>query len=120
MKRNIRLGAAAAALALAAVVPAQAAAPPTKLAGTVGPGFTISLKKAGKTFKTLPRGKYSLTVADKSGIHNFRIKGPGKVNKTTSIVRQGTTTWALTLVKGTYTFVCDPHASSMKGTFKVL
>ena len=117
--RSIRLGAAAAALALAAVVPAQAAVPPTKLAGTVGPGFTIGVKKAGKTFKTLKAGKYSLTVADRSGIHNFRIKGPGRVNKATSVVRQGTTTFALTLVKGTYTFVCDPHASSMKGSFTV-
>ncbi|MCP9486071.1 MAG: plastocyanin/azurin family copper-binding protein [Gaiellaceae bacterium MAG52_C11] len=119
MKR-IRLGAAVAALALAAVVPAQAVTPPTKLAGTVGPGFTIGLKKAGKTFKTLKPGKYSLTVADKSGIHNFRIKGPGNVNRATSVVKQGTTTFALTLVKGTYTFVCDPHAGSMKGSFKVL
>lgn len=118
MKR-IRLGAAAATVALAAVVPAQAAAPPTKLVGTVGPGFTIVLKKAGKTVKTLKPGKYSLSVSDKSGIHNFRIKGPGKVNRATSVVKQGTTIYALTLVKGTYTFVCDPHAGSMKGSFKV-
>jgi plastocyanin len=25
----------------------------------------------------------------------------------------------VTLKKGTYRFVCDPHASSMKGSFKV-
>jgi len=114
---RIRSLAALAALALVAIGPAQAAVP--KLTGTVGPGFTISLKNSGSAVKTLKAGKYSLVVSDKSGIHNFRIKGPGKINKTTSIPKQGTTTFALTLVKGTYTFVCDPHASSMKGSFKV-
>lgn len=115
---RIRLLAALAALALVAIGPAQAAVP--KLTGTVGPGFTISLKKSGTAVKSLKAGKYSLVVTDKSGIHNFRLKGPGRVNKATSIVKQGTSTYALTLVKGTYTFVCDPHVSSMKGTFKVL
>ncbi|MBA2475537.1 MAG: hypothetical protein H0V40_06240, partial [Actinobacteria bacterium] len=28
-------------------------------------------------------------------------------------------TWRVTLKRGTYTYVCDPHASSMKGTFTV-
>ena len=114
---RIRTLAALAAFALVAIGPANAAVP--KLTGTVGPGFTISLKKSGTAVKTLKAGKYSLVVTDKSGIHNFRLKGPGKINKATSIVRQGTTTYALTLVRGTYTFVCDPHPSSMKGTFKV-
>ena len=114
---RIRSVAALAALALVAIGPAQAAVP--KLTGTVGPGFTISLKKSGTAVKTLKAGKYSLVATDKSGIHNFRIKGPGRVNKATSIARQGTTTYALTLVKGTYTFLCDPHLTSMKGTFKV-
>ena len=114
---RIRSLAALAVLALVAVVPAQAAVP--KLTGTVGPGFTISLKKSGTVVKTLKAGKYSLTVSDKSGFHNFRIKGPGKINKATSVAKQGTTTWTLTLVKGTYTIQCDPHASTMKRTFKV-
>lgn len=114
---RIRSLAALAALALVAIGPAQAAVP--KLTGTVGPGFTISLKKSGTPVKTLKAGKYTLVVTDKSGIHNFRIKGPGGVNKATSVAKQGTTTWALTLVKGTYTFLCDPHPSSMKGTLKV-
>jgi plastocyanin len=115
---RIRSLTALAVLAFVAVVPAQAAVP--KLTGTVGPGFTISLKKSGTVVKTLKAGKYSLTVSDKSGFHNFRIKGPGKINKATSVARTGTTTWALTLVKGTYTILCDPHASTMKRTFKVV
>ena len=50
---------------------------PTKLQGTTGPGFTITLKKAGRVVKTLKAGKYTITVQDKSNIHNFRLRGPG-------------------------------------------
>jgi plastocyanin len=50
--------------------------------------------------------------------HNFHLKGPG-LNKTTSVAGKGTFTWTVTLKKGTYTYVCDPHASFMKGSFKV-
>jgi plastocyanin len=32
---------------------------------------------------------------------------------------KGTTTWKVTLKKGTYKYVCDPHASFMKGSFTV-
>jgi len=90
-----------------------------KLAGLVGPGFNISLKQAGKTVTKLKAGTYTITVSDKSNIHNFHLTGPG-VNKKTSVGGQGTTTWKLTLKKGTYKFVCDPHATIMHGTFKVV
>jgi hypothetical protein len=113
---RIRSFALLAALGLVAIVPAQAAVP--KLTGTVGPGFTISLKKAGVTLKTTKAGKYSLTVADRSAIHNFHLIGPG-VNVKTSVAATGSKTFALTLKRGTYRFVCDPHATSMKGSFKV-
>jgi plastocyanin len=102
-----------AALALAAVLPAQAAVP--KLTGTVGPGFTMSLKKAGVTVKTTKAGKYTLTVADRSAIHNFRLRGPG-VNVATSVTGTGTRTFTVTLKRGaTYRFLCDPHPTSMVG-----
>jgi hypothetical protein len=90
-----------------------------KLAGLVGPGFNISLKQAGKTVTKLRAGTYTITVSDKSNIHNFHLTGPG-VNKKTSVGGQGTTTWKLTLKKGTYKFVCDPHATIMHGSFKVV
>lgn len=92
----------------------------TKLTGTVGPGYTITLKKGSATVKTLTPGKYSITVNDKSKTHNFHLKGPG-VSKLTTVAFKGTKTWTVTLKKGTYTYVCDPHATipSMKGTFKV-
>jgi plastocyanin len=92
---------------------------PTKLKGTVGPGFTITLKKGTVKVKTLKAGKYSITVSDKSKIHNFHLKGPG-VNKVISGTPfQGTKTVTVTLKKGIYRYVCDPHATVMKGSFRV-
>ena len=37
----------------------------------------------------------------------------------TDVSQTGTKTFTVTLKKGTYRFVCDPHASQMKGSFKV-
>jgi len=92
----------------------------TKLKGTTGPGFTITLKKGTATAKTLPPGKYSITVVDKSKIHNFRIKGPGLNKQITSLSFKGTKTVTVTLKKGKYTYQCDPHATQgMKRTFRV-
>lgn len=114
--KYIRLAVAAAVLGLLPAAPAQAALP--KLVGTVGPGFTITLKKSGTKVTKLKAGKYAITVNDLSGIHNFHLTGPG-VNKKTSVGGTGKTTWTVTLQKGkTYRFVCDPHASLMKGSFK--
>jgi plastocyanin len=91
----------------------------TKLTGTTGPGFTITLKKAGTKVKTLRPGSYTITVADKSNIHNYRLKGPGVNRQITSVSFTGTKTVTVTLRRGKYTYVCDPHASSMKGSFTV-
>jgi plastocyanin len=91
----------------------------TTLKGTVGPGFTISLKKAGKKVKSLKAGKYKFVISDKSNIHNFHIAGPGVNKDLTSIGFVGTKTVTLRLKKGNYAFVCVPHASSMHGNFKV-
>ena len=106
-----------AALVAALLVPAAYAATPT-LKGVVGPGFTITLTKGGAKVKKLAPGTYLFKISDKSGIHNFHIKGPG-VDKKTGVGFQGSTTWKLKLKKGTYKYVCDPHASFMKGSFTV-
>jgi plastocyanin len=109
------VAAALAALTLAAT--ADAAAPP-RIAGAVGPGFTITLKRFNKPLKTLKAGRYTIVVSDKSNIHNFHLKGP--VNKEiTTVGFVGTKTVILTLKKGKYTFVCDPHFTSMHGSFTV-
>jgi len=86
--------------------------------GTVGPGFTISLKKGTTKVTKLKAGAYTIAVSDKSNMHNFHLTGPG-VNKKTSVTAVVNQTWKVTLKKGTYKFVCDPHASFMKGSFKV-
>ena len=106
-----------AAVAAALAVPAAQASTPT-LRGTVGPGFTITLTKAGKKVAKLKAGTYKIVVADKAAVHNFHLTGPG-VNKKTSVSATGTTTWTLKLKKGTYKYVCDPHASGMRGSFTV-
>jgi plastocyanin len=100
-------------LAIAAVVALPAGAATPKLLGTVGPGFTITLAK-----KPTKAGKYALVVSDKSSIHNFHLTGPG-VNVKTSVAATGSKTFRITLKKGKYSFVCDPHASTMHGTFRI-
>jgi plastocyanin len=108
-----------AAIAAALVVPSAGAKTTAgKLVGTVGPGYTITLTQGGKKVSKLKAGAYVITIADKAGNHNFRLKGPG-LNKATSVGAKGTFTWKVTLKKGKYTYVCDPHAAFMKGSFSV-
>ena len=106
-----------AAICAALAAPAAFAGSPT-LTGTVGPGFTITLKQGSKSVKTLKAGTYVFKISDKSNIHDFHLTGPG-VNKTTTVGGTGSKTWTLKLKKGTYKYVCDPHASIMHGSFKV-
>ena len=108
----------AAAVAAVMIVAAPASAALPKLVATVGPGFTITLTKGGTKVKTLKPGKYTLLIRDKSNIHNFHLKGGG-LNKATSVSFVGNKTMTVTLKAGKYTYVCDPHASSMKGSFRV-
>ena len=77
----------AAALVLAGGGGAAPAATVT-LTGTVGPGFTITLKNHGKAVKTLAPAKFAFVITDKSNIHNFHLTGPG-VNRKTSVERHG-------------------------------
>src|SRR3989442_1132305 len=94
---------------VAAVGAGSALAATPVLKGTDGPGFTITFSA-----KTVKAGKYKIVISDKGTIHNFHLTGPG-VNKTTSISGTGTSTWNVTLKKGTYKYQCDVHASSMHG-----
>lgn len=115
--RTVRYAAAAVAAVVALVLAAPATAA-TKLVATVGPGFTITLTKGGKRVTTLAAGAYTITVRDRSDFHNFALKGPG-VTRSTSVGFVGTRTWNVRLRKGKHTFVCTPHASTMKGSFSV-
>jgi hypothetical protein len=113
---RIRLALAAAALGLVTAVPAGAALP--KLTGVVGPGFTITLKKGTTKVTSLKAGRYTLALSDRSSIHNFHLIGPG-VNVKTGVAATGPRTFTVTLQKGkTYRFLCDPHPTSMRGSFR--
>ena len=91
-----------------------------RLIGTVGPGFSIALRTpAGAAVKTLRAGTYSVVVRDRSPEHNFHLRGRG-VDKATTVGASATKTWTVKLAPGTYTYVCDPHASSMRGSLKVV
>jgi plastocyanin len=110
--------AAASALALPAAVPAAPEATPLK--GTVGPGFTITLKTAaGRNVTTLAPGSYRIRVADRSDIHDFHLRGPGMNRIITGVAFRGTKTVTVRLRPGRYTYVCDPHPTSMKRSFRV-
>jgi plastocyanin len=116
-RKTIVIGAALTVASLGLAAPAFAATP---LAGTVGPGFTITLAKGGKKVSTLTPGSYTIKVADKANIHDFHLFGPGVNKVITTVPFVGTKSVTVTLKKGTYTYQCDPHAASgMKATFKV-
>jgi len=103
------------------LVPASAMSSP-KLVGTVGPGFTITLKKGTKKVTTLKAGKYSFAITDAASIHNFTLeqqKG-GKFDKTlTGTSFQGKKTVTVTLKKGKWKYYCSIHESIMFGFFTV-
>ena len=110
-------------LTIAAVLVPGSARPAetaTALTGSVGPGFTISLKAAsGAGVSQLDPGDYTITVnnLNTTAEHNFHLFGPG-VDQSTPF-QQGTWTWNVTFTDGVYTFHCDAHPTIMKGTFRV-
>ena len=106
--------------ALATTGIALAAAGETKLVGSVGPGFSITLRDAqGNAVTRLDPGEVEIKVDDRSEEHNFHLLGPGGVDVATSVPGIGKESLKVTLVNGRYTFQCDPHAASMRGTFDV-
>ena len=112
--------AAVAALAAFVLPAASALAAPPKLAGTVGPGFTITLTQGGKKVKTLKAGTYTFVITDKSANHSFGLDGPNGWSKDfTSVPFTGTKSFTVTLKKGKYKYYCQPHESFMFGNFTV-
>jgi plastocyanin len=89
----------------------------TKLVATVGPEFNISLVDTqGNRVTKLDPGPYEIEVRDRSDFHNFHLRGPG-VDQSTDTTFTGDVTWQVTFRDGTYTFLCDVHPTSMRGTF---
>ena len=113
------------ALVVVMVIPAgtalaQGTAVPT-LKGTVGPGFTITLRKNGTKVKVLRAGKYLFVVSDKSSIHNFTLQKTGgtvtKVLTATSFT--GVRNVTVKLTKGKWKYFCSVHLTTMFGFFTV-
>ena len=123
MFRGALFALAAAAVAVAIVASAEARSSSTRLIGTVGPGYTITLKKGTAKVKTLKAGKYTFVITDKASIHDFTIereKGGPKIEKTlTGTSFQGKKTVTVTLKKGSWKFYCSIHEPQMFGFFKV-
>jgi plastocyanin len=102
--------------------PSNAVTPKTKLALTSGPAYAITLKTAaGKAVRNMTTGTYTVTVRDRSKIHNAHLVGPG-ANRFTTVPYTGTRTWKVSLARaGTLQFLCDPHAKQgMRGAAKIV
>ncbi|HLM37660.1 MAG TPA: hypothetical protein VK287_07765 [Gaiellaceae bacterium] len=108
-------------LVLAAVLlPGSGQAADPVLKAKVGPGFSISIANgAGVKVTRVPVGTYSIDVSDLSAEHNFHLKGPGGIDMATDVAATGSVTWNLRLLDGTYTFLCDAHPGTMRGTLAV-
>jgi hypothetical protein len=110
------------ALSCAGLIAAVSVARPASTDGTlqanVGPGYSITLTQNGARVSHLDPGTYTINVNDQADVHNFHLFGTG-VNETTTVEGTGTATWTVTLVDGTYTYVCDAHPGSMIGKFTV-
>jgi plastocyanin len=120
MSRTLLAAAAATAIALLTAAAAVGQTHVTTLKGTVGPGYTIKLTTAGHAVKTLNAGTYTVTVSDRSPIHNFVLErqgGSGKAITTPGF--SGTKTVHMKLSKGRWKFYCAPHESLMFGFFTV-
>jgi plastocyanin len=89
------------------------------LKGEVYQTFKIEMKNsANRPLNTVKAGTHRIKIEDKATAHNFHLTGPG-VNKSTSVSGVGETIWTVKLKPGKYTFVCDPHSSAMRGSFRV-
>lgn len=86
--------------------------PLRRLTATIGPGAKITLSA-----RRTPRGRYAITVRDRTAKDNFHLTGPG-VNRKTGLAFRGQVVWRLTLKKGLYRFRSDANAK-LRGTLRV-
>jgi hypothetical protein len=109
----------AVALTVVAAALSRAEASPT-LSGTVGPSFTITLKKSGKLVKTLKAGSYQFVINDRSNFHGYSLDGPhGFAKDFTKIPFVGKKTFVVKLKAGKYKYYCPNHESTMFAHFTV-
>jgi plastocyanin len=118
-KTLVVIAAVAVALSVAGAALSRGSATPA-LTGTVGPGFTITLKKSGKLVKTLKAGSYMFVINDKSNFHGYSLDGPhGFAKDFTKISSVGKKTAVVKLKAGKYKYYCPNHESTMFAHFTV-
>jgi hypothetical protein len=102
------------------VLAGNATAAPKAINGTVGPGFTITLKQNGRQGDEAQGGR-AVPLRDQRSVVDSRLPPfwPGIDKVITAVGFTGSKSIIVKLKKGTYTFKCDPHASFMHGSFKV-
>ena len=113
-------GVVAATAALAASAPA--AQQGGRLAGKVGPGYTIHLTMNGKAVKTLTAGTYTFVISDRASIHNFTLeqeKGGKFERDLTGVSFTGTKSVTVKLRAGKWKYYCKVHEPTMFGFFTV-
>jgi plastocyanin len=108
------------ALAVVASANARTSKESFDLKGEVYPSYKIEMvNSANRPLKTVKAGTHRIKIEDKAAIHDFHLVGPG-INKRTSLTGIGEVIWSLKLKPGTYRYFCDPHASMMHGSFRVV
>jgi plastocyanin len=107
-------------LAILAVLPSAANGRSlVTLTATVTADARISLtNEDGSAVSQLDPGTYTINVSDQTDLHNFSLSGPG-VSMETALEFVGSATWTVTFANGRYTFLCDAHPTTMRGTFNV-
>ena len=92
----------------------------TELDGTVGPGYTITLKRDGRLVRSLRAGTYLFVISDRSALHDFTLEGPGRPPRVlTGDGFTGSRKVRLALKAGVYEYLCVVHEQIMHRTFKV-
>ena len=108
-------------LAVAAGASAAPAKDDYQLKGEVYPNALYKIEMENKAGKELRGGEgRHVSHQDRGQGHDPQLPpaGPG-VNRATSVAGKAETIWTVRLRKGTYRFLCDPHAASMGGSFRV-
>jgi plastocyanin len=117
----VTLAGVGAALAVAGTAFSQARSTP-RLVGTVGPGYTIKLTKAGVKVRSVKAGTYRFAITDKSSLHNFTLERETglKIEKHLSgTAFTGARTTTVILKRGKWKYYCSVHESQMFGFFTV-
>jgi plastocyanin len=117
----VALAGIATALAVAGTALSQGQSTP-KLVGTVGPGYTIKLTKAGVKVRSLRAGTWRFAITDKSSLHNFTLEREtgAKIEKhLTGTAFTGPKTVSVILKRGKWKYYCSVHESQMFGFFTV-